>query len=902
MISVQSQIQNASNAISQNIAVLRDNRELLSQNVLSQIRNLIEGVAVLFNLGSLTAEFRYDQIESGLSYVKGNGRLNFISRFHYLVQKIASHYTLDGDASERLMLKYYEYLLRMRASVFQRYSLQIIPNLELFPIDLDPSLREYHEKIAYRVDSSRSFSRSAEKKDRYYVQRIRPFFIQWRIYYEVTFCRAVNRVSKFDRIIAFTDLDISDKYAVNLTLIRDQIEVLGQVMPITLILDWEVSIRSCELKNFSRVLGVSVTGNTSSNEYHYLMSFLTHGHRNLIEVMDMSDHHYHLLKTEATKTTAAPQIFPVLDEARRLIGRSLPGSNILRYLLLKMHNQILKTQYYRDGCGLLSNLKLSYGCIPFDDMPFCTSLPGHNPRFWDLVECIDMNERRHELLARRVRANVEARGVLYTPVGELQDFGEDIDQLVERYNNLVYHKHRVIRKLVIDKRHVFINGYEEDTYGILNKLKEFSSTGVAGYSDAITRWINESARNIDDQAKSHALIQLFSQSRVALIYGAAGTGKSTMVDHIAHYFSDKQKLFLAHTNPAIDNLKRKVTAQNSSFRTVSSEIHSNNAFAPNFDLLVIDECSTVSNSDFLKVLEKTTAKLIVLVGDVYQIESIQFGNWFEVVRSFIPSTSVFELTTPFRTQNNCLLQFWGKVRAIEDDLTEVMARNNYSSVLDASIFQPQGNDEIILCLNYDGLYGINNINRFLQSSNPNQPIIWGDSTYKVGDPVLFSDAERFRPVIYNNLKGRIVRIERAVGYVQFEVELDRPLTELDIMGTELEWVQGSTVRFNVFELKSSDDDDDLLNITVPFQVAYAVSIHKAQGLEYDSVKVVITDANEDDISHSIFYTAITRTRDRLKIFWTPEAQHKVIARLQRVEKNRDVALLSSRRGLAIVRS
>src|SRR5690606_10477005 len=106
---------------------------------------------------------------------------------------------------------------------------------------------------------------------------------------------------------------------------------------------------------------------------------------------------------------------------------------------------------------------------------------------------------------------------------------------------------------------------------------------------------------------------------------------------------------------------------------------------------------------------------------------IQFGNWFEVARRFIPSTSVFELTTPFRTQNSCLLGFWSKVREIEEDLTEAMARNKYSSVLDASIFQPQGNDEIILCLNYDGLYGINNINRFLQSSNPSEAIIWGDS-------------------------------------------------------------------------------------------------------------------------------------------------------------------------------
>jgi len=902
MISVRSQIQNASNAITQNIAVLSDNRELLSQNVLSQIRNLVEGVAVLFNVRSLNAEFRYDQIESGLAYVKGNGRLNFISRFHNLIQKIASHYTLDGDASERLMLKYYEYLYRIRACVLQHYSLQIIPNLESFPIDLDPSLREYHEKIASRIDAMRGFSQAGDRTDRYYIQRIRPFFTQGRIYYEVTFCRAVNKVSKFDRIIAFTDLDLSDKYAVNLTLRRDQIEVLGQIMPITLILDWEVSIRSCELKNFSRILGLSVTGSTSSNEYRYLMGFLTQGHRNLVDLMGMPANLYQRLKAEATRTTTSPQIFPVLDQARQLISNARPGCNVIRYLLLRMHNQTLKSQYHRDGCGLLSDLKLSYGCIPFDEMPFCTSLPGHNPRFWDLADCIDMNERHHELLARRVRANVETRGILYTPEGDLQDFGEDIDQLVDRYNSLVYHKHREIRKLVIDKRHVFINGYEEDTYKILSKLTEFSSTGVAGYSDAVTRWLGESARNIDDQAKSHALKQLFSQSRVALIYGAAGTGKSTMVDHIAHYFSDKRKLFLAHTNPAIDNLKRKVTAQNSDFRTVSSEIRSNSAFSPDYDLLVIDECSTVSNSDFLKVLEKTTAKLIVLVGDVYQIESIQFGNWFEVVRSFIPSTSIFELTTPFRAQNSNLLLFWNKVRAIDDDLTEVMARNNYSSVLDASIFQSQGHDEIILCLNYDGLYGINNINRFLQSGNPSEPVIWGDSTYKVGDPVLFFDAERFRPVIYNNLKGRIGKIERDRGWIQFDVELDRPLTELDVIGTELEWVVGSTVRFSVYEMSNSDDDDDSLNITVPFQVAYAVSIHKAQGLEYDSVKVVITDANEEDITHSIFYTAITRTRDRLKIFWTPETQHKVIARLQRVSKNKDVALLSSRRGLSTVRN
>jgi ATP-dependent exoDNAse (exonuclease V) alpha subunit len=48
--------------------------------------------------------------------------------------------------------------------------------------------------------------------------------------------------------------------------------------------------------------------------------------------------------------------------------------------------------------------------------------------------------------------------------------------------------------------------------------------------------------------------------------------------------------------------------------------------------------------------------------------------------------------------------------------------------------------EGILCLNYDGLYGINNINRFLQSSNPNSAVEWGSATYKIGDPVVFNDS------------------------------------------------------------------------------------------------------------------------------------------------------------------
>ncbi len=44
--------------------------------------------------------------------------------------------------------------------------------------------------------------------------------------------------------------EITDFYAVKLAIEDDYIEIFGKFMPIRIILDWEVSIRPCEFKNF----------------------------------------------------------------------------------------------------------------------------------------------------------------------------------------------------------------------------------------------------------------------------------------------------------------------------------------------------------------------------------------------------------------------------------------------------------------------------------------------------------------------------------------------------------------------------------------------------------------------------------------------------------------------------
>jgi ATP-dependent exoDNAse (exonuclease V) alpha subunit len=224
---------------------------------------------------------------------------------------------------------------------------------------------------------------------------------------------------------------------------------------------------------------------------------------------------------------------------------------------------------------------------------------------------------------------------------------------------------------------------------------------------------------------------------------------------------------------------------------------------------------------------------------------------------------------------------------MDDTILELIVRKGYSTALDVSIFAPAEADEIILCLNYDGLYGINNINRFLQENNKNSAMVWGIQQYKVNDPILFNESDRFAPVIYNNMKGGIVEIkildsEKPTERIQFDIELDKVINGVDADGQDFDLLDSadsgnSVVRFCVNKLKSTDDDDDdSSKVVVPFQVAYAVSIHKAQGLEYSSVKIVISDEIDELITHNIFYTAITRSQENLKIYWTPEVEQKVL--------------------------
>ena len=132
MLRIDEAIINTDNVICENISKFDlEERGILSQNILSQIRNLVEYVAMkAMSNGKDIDPNDYDERGKLLNEIAAHGDMRFVSSFHKMLQKSVSHYTVNKDGSERLMLKYYEYLLRIKNFLDTKYDHKLQLQLE----------------------------------------------------------------------------------------------------------------------------------------------------------------------------------------------------------------------------------------------------------------------------------------------------------------------------------------------------------------------------------------------------------------------------------------------------------------------------------------------------------------------------------------------------------------------------------------------------------------------------------------------------------------------------------------------------------------------------------------------------------------------------------------------------
>lgn len=867
--------------------ISQETRDSISKRMLNRLYDLCSATLILH-----TIDEGFQNVTTRLAWEHSLLKLDtkYLGTFLRGLQYIGNRIPDDGQ-SERLMLKYYDFLWQIRKSFEERYGVSILQNLEKFPLAIDKLDYQYYQIVSEVIEST-PLDPDPLGVSRFYIQKKVPFFIGKERYYELTLQLAGVYATKYNRITAYTKDNISTSYSVQIGYKDAIINLWGVNSHIKIVTNWKVSIDPSCLNKLGKILGFSLKLSSKFGEYGTLMALLTQTGINLLDMIDLQEVSFSALLDSIYKNTNTALFKDVLTKLRNNYSEKSTrvGCHVIRYLLLNLREEtiedVLPTQY---GKQLRNddNLYLSSKCLPFEKNPFISNLVGRKTSEGSAIQSVLRVAGNDSLDMVRpyltIKNQIKQTGEIYfeessvTNEKAIREFNDSLDRWELQQGHQIKHENGF----------VYIDLYEKTTISILQKLLQLSLAGNKGQREFNLNYIKQSGITFEDPLKESALRSVFVSSKIILIYGAAGTGKTTLINYISNLMAGRSKLFLTKTHTALQNLQRRIDNLGSSSDFISIDSFTKRVNLPDYDIIFVDECSTIDNRTMSIFLEKmNSSTFLVLAGDIYQIESIDFGNWFFYAKDIIKSYGAnIELHNTWRTQNQALINLWNAVRNKEDLITEILAIDGpFSEDIGPNLLEREDDDEVILCLNYDGKFGLNNMNNYFQNANRNgEAISWREWTYKVGDPILFNETKRF-PLLYNNLKGRIVGIVKDAKSVTFTIDIEIILTEMDCQGQDFEFVDvfedSSRISLTVYaydDSTSDPEDSSRMNSIVPFQLAYAVSIHKAQGLEYDSVKVIIPQSNSEKITHGIFYTAITRAKKKLKIYWSTETMKEIVS-------------------------
>lgn len=861
-------------------------RDEVSKRVLNRLYDMCVAALLLNTLSN-----DYDNVSIQVAWEKSllNIKTKYLGMFLRSLKYVGNRVPDDGQ-SERLMLKYYDFLWQIRKFLGEKYAMTVLGNLEKFPLHIDELDSEYYELVANAIDSIYSTSNPL-CLSRFHVQKKTPFFIGTERYYEVTLQLAGVYATKYNRITAYTKMDISTNYSVRIGYTDAAISLWGIDTSVKIITNWTVSIEPSCLNKLAKILRKPTKLTSRHGEYIALMDFLTNTGISLLDLIDLQEITFSSLIEPIYKTTNTSIYKEVLLALKTKYSKKSKerGRHVVRYLLINLREEtlirVLPTQYNKK-C-LCDELYLSSACFPFDKNPFISNLAGSRTSDGNSLQSIISVAGYKKMKVVRpylsLLSAVNRTGDIYFEARSIaseeaiNSFNAYLDSWERNQGNYINQENGL----------VCIASYEKTTIGIIQKLLSFSSKGNKGQREFNQNFIKQDRIDLTDPLKKWTLQRAFVDSQLLLIYGAAGTGKTRLINYISNLMAGRRKLFLTKTHTALQNLKRCIENPGVSADFVSIDSFTKQINLPDYDIIFVDECSAIDNRTMLKFLNKMSPNtFVVLAGDIYQIESIDFGNWFLYAKEIIKTNGAnIELLSTWRTKDKTLISLWDEVRMKAELITEKLAIDGpFSEDIGSNMFKKEDEDEVVLCLNYDGKFGLNNINNYFQIANKRgETVLWREWSYKVHDPILFNDTKRFT-LLYNNLKGRIVEINKEDDRISFTIDIELLLTEKDCQKDGIDFISvadnTTRIRFpvNAYDGSESEEDAETLRMEsiVPFQLAYAVSIHKAQGLEYNSVKVIIPNSNSERITHGIFYTAITRAKKKLKIYWSAETMKDVV--------------------------
>jgi exodeoxyribonuclease V alpha subunit len=268
------------------------------------------------------------------------------------------------------------------------------------------------------------------------------------------------------------------------------------------------------------------------------------------------------------------------------------------------------------------------------------------------------------------------------------------------------------------------------------------------------------------------------------------------------------------------------------------------------DVVVVDESSMLDQHLIYRLLSCTHAKCrVVFVGDPNQLPSVGPGN---VLRELLKSGmfATVSLDTIFRQKDTSSIVYAAHsiLRGeIPEDLTGDFALIKAGNEEEASdiivqlaqkLYDRRANFQV-LSPRHAGPSGVTALNaRLRELLNPQvdgaKELKLGEDTIREGDRIMVVK-NNYELGVYNGDVGKVFRIDRKLKIVDLKIFGEPPLLV--------------TMAFK--------------DIQTHIRLAYACTIHKSQGLEYDVIVMPLLDSFRFQLQRNLLYTGTTRAKKRV---------------------------------------
>ena len=375
---------------------------------------------------------------------------------------------------------------------------------------------------------------------------------------------------------------------------------------------------------------------------------------------------------------------------------------------------------------------------------------------------------------------------------------------------------------------------------------------------------------------------------VFILTGGPGTGKTTTLNAIIEVFEQRNAI-IQLAAPTGRAAKRMTELTGREAKTIHRllEVEWTNenrqSFARNeknpleCDVLIIDEASMLDSILFESLLHALKISTrIIIVGDTDQLPSVQAGNVLNdiIASNAYPTVALKKVFRQAKTSaiitnahaiingepsdlSNKTSDFFMMHREYSADVCSTVLELCESRLPNAYKFNPL-TDIQVLCPSRKAQTGTVNLNNLLQATlNPrknNQPQLSYKGVYfREGDKVM---------QIKNNYDLQWRRDTGEIGYGVFNGDVGY-ITSIDIKGGIV------NVRF----------DDRIVSYFLDnigeLELAYAVTVHKSQGSEFECVIIPLFDTPAQLLYRNLLYTAVTRAKKLLIVVGSETLYNKM---------------------------